>query len=179
MTPQNTQQNQQNQSTESKLSLEQFISENDKTLAVIGVFIALAALWLTLPLKTISTFLAFLSIIATFPLFFELYKKLWFAKGTLNLIIFTNIFTLLAGYSIWYVLVAFRPQWKTELYKVVFWTLLLTVIISYKKFFNARIEKWINRKLINLLARLSLRKFKKSEALKLEKFLYESNLSGE
>ena len=152
-------QNQQSQQTdESKLTLEQFISENDKVLTVIGVFIALAAFWLTLPLKTISTFLAFLCIIATFPLFFELYKKLFSAKGTLNLTIFTNIFTLLAGYSIWYVLIEFRRQWKTELSKVVFWTILLTVLYAYRWLAKGKlpklIEKWIHVLFLNPLDKI-------------------------
>lgn len=135
-----------------KLTLTKFINENEKILAVIGVFIALSAFLTTLPLKTLTTFLSFLCLVATIPLFFELYKKLFKPQKTMNLIVFTNIFSLICGYFVWYVLIAFREQWKTELPKVIFWAVFLPLFILYRRY--------LAQKLVNLVAYLLLRTFR-------------------
>lgn len=83
-------------------------------------------------MKRISTFLAFLSLIAVIPLFFEIWRKIWKRKKTLTLLIFTNIFSLLTGYTFWYILIGFRPQWQTEMRTIVFWTSILTIWYSSK-----------------------------------------------
>jgi hypothetical protein len=116
------------------LSLSEFIIQNDKLLAAIGIFIALAAYWTTLPFKKISAFLALLCLLAVIPLFFEIWRQVLTKKLTLNLIVFINIFTLITGYTFYYLLIGFRPQWQTEMNQLIFWILVLPTWYGLKYF---------------------------------------------
>lgn len=153
-----------NKVEEEKLTLLVFVNENEKALAVFGVFIALSAFFISLPLKTLSAFLAFLSLVAAIPIFFEIYKKLFTSTNrSLNLTVFSNILFLLFGYFVWYVLIAFRPQWRTELLKVIFWVIVLPLFIICRRFLVKVIINKITTFIYDRARRLDLKSEKDLE----------------
>lgn len=115
-------------------SLSAFIIRNEKVLAALGVFVALSAFFISLPLKSLSSFLAFLSLLATLPLIYELAKDLWRSNLSWSLTVFSNVFSLLIGYFIWYLLIAFREEWWGQMHKVVFWGIFLGLLALYRTF---------------------------------------------
>lgn len=129
-------------SPDSKTSLSTFVGRNEKVLAAVGVFVALSAFFISLPLKSLSTFIAFLSLLATLPLLFELGRDLLRSNNSLSLIVFSNVFSLFVGYFGWYVLIAFREQWWSQMHKVVFWTLFLGLLGLYRRFLRHVYQKF-------------------------------------
>jgi hypothetical protein len=117
-------------------TLDEFLKENDKILATLGVFVALAAFFMTLPMKSLSTFLALVCLLFAIPLFVELYKKTGTGKAAWNRLLFTNLLGIFAISFISYVLLAFREQWKTELHRAVFWIMVGIGWWLYKKAFE-------------------------------------------
>jgi hypothetical protein len=115
------------------ITLKDFIDDHQKILAVIGVFVALAVFWSNLPLKYISSFISFLCLAATVPLFIEIYRSYNYKKSSWLLTIFLNIFAPLMGYTAWYLLVGFRSHWQTQMWNLVFWTFAIPAWFLYKK----------------------------------------------
>jgi uncharacterized membrane protein YbaN (DUF454 family) len=97
------------------VSLKDFINDHQKILAVIGVFVALSVFWGNLPLKPISAFVSFLCLAATVPLFLEIARSYDHKKSSWLLVIFINIFFPLMGYTAFFLLVAYREQWRTQI----------------------------------------------------------------
>lgn len=137
---------------EKLITITQFVEQHQRTIAVIGVFIAIASFLLKLPLQSLSVYLAFVSLTVTLPLFYEIYKYLFNNKTTLSLKVFTNVLTIFVGYFIWYILVVFRDQWKVELEKVVFWIIVLPIYFGiYKRFFKGKVKIFVIEKIKKLL----------------------------
>src|SRR5687768_2602062 len=93
------------------ITLSQFIGDNKDLLTAASVLTALSVFWNNAAVKPVGSYLAFLSLIATVPILFEIYRKADDLKSTWLTVIFTTIFSFLIGYTIWYLLVDFRPQW--------------------------------------------------------------------
>ncbi|HEX8000256.1 MAG TPA: hypothetical protein VF528_17855 [Pyrinomonadaceae bacterium] len=131
-------------SKEEVVNLKDFIDEHQKILAVIGVFVALSVFWSNLPLKHISSFISFLCLAATVPLFLEIYRKFDFRKSSWLLIIFLNIFAPLMGYTAWYLLIGFRSHWRTQMWNLVFWAFAIPIWLMYRRItLPERINNWI------------------------------------
>ncbi len=130
--------------TSQKTTLLDFISQNEPSLTVAGIFIAIAAFWLNLPIKPLASFVAFLSIAITIPIFIALSHKISKCNPSLGLLVFSNIFTLIILNIIWYVAVAFRPELKTELSKVLFWLMIIPLYFLYKKYLHEYVFKFFS-----------------------------------
>lgn len=113
-----------------------FFQENDKILGAIGVLIALSAFFASLPIKQFAGFLSFCCLMATFPLLFEFLRALNKGNNTWSLLIFSNVFFIFFLNFSWYVLLAYRAQWQTEMHRVVFWTVFLGLLGLYRRFFR-------------------------------------------
>jgi hypothetical protein len=129
-------------SKEEVVTLKDFIDEHQKVLAVIGVFVALSVFWSNLPLKHISSFISFLCLAATVPLFLEIYRRFDYRKSSWLLIIFLNIFTPLMGYTAWYLLIGYRSHWRTQMGNLVFWTFAIPMWMLYKGLLYERAHAW-------------------------------------
>ncbi|MDQ1593256.1 MAG: hypothetical protein QOG71_3883 [Pyrinomonadaceae bacterium] len=131
-------------SKEELLTLKDFIDDHQKVLAVIGVLIALSVFWGNQPLKHISSFISFLCLAATIPLFLEIYLKFNHKTSSWLLIVFLNIFTPLMGYTAWYLLIGFRSQWKTQMWNVIFWVFAIPAWLIYRRInLSERIFSWL------------------------------------
>jgi hypothetical protein len=137
------------------ISLTQFISDNKDLLTAASVLTALSVFWNNASLKALGSFLSFLCLTATVPILLEIHRKFNDLKSAWLTVIFTSIFSLLVGYTAWYVLVDFRPQWQTQMWKVVTWGFFIPLWILYR-----HIDK---PKLFKKLGRFFARKFKLSE----------------
>jgi len=126
---------------EKTTSLTEFVTRNDKVLAAIGVFVALSAFFISLPLKSLSSLLALASLVATFPLIYEFARDLLRTKSSWPLLFFSNVFTLFIGYFVWYVLIAFREQWWSQMHKIVFWTIFLGLLALYRRFLRRHYQR--------------------------------------
>jgi hypothetical protein len=118
---------------EKPVSLKDFIDDHQKMIAVIGVFMALAVFWSNLPLNQFSSVASFWCLIATTPLYFEIYKNYLQKKSTLSLTIFLNLFTPIMYYTTKYVFIAFRPQWKDHMINLILWIFVIPAWLLYKK----------------------------------------------
>ena len=134
-----------------RISLKEFIDDHQKLLAVIGVLVAVSVFFgNNQKLKDISVFISFLCLPATIPLLVEIYKNVNTLKASWLLIIFVNILTPLMAYVAWYLLLAYRPVWKTQTSNVLFWTL---IIPSWYLLRHFHIQLKVARLLESLIAR--------------------------
>jgi len=113
-------------------TLSHFISDNRDLLTSASVLTALSVFWSNASVRPLGSFLSFVSLAATVPILFEIYRKSDFTKSTWVVVIFTNIFSLLVAYTAWYLLVDFRQEWQTQMWKVVNWSLFIPLWMLYR-----------------------------------------------
>lgn len=107
-------------------TIKDFIDDHERLLAVIGILTGLAVLWGQLPSSTISPTVPLWCMLATLPLYWEIFRRFDFERSTWSLVVFVNLFTPIAFSTTWYVFVAFRPQWVDTMPRVVGMVLLLS-----------------------------------------------------
>jgi hypothetical protein len=113
-------------------SLSHFISDNKDLLTSASVLTALSVFWSNASVRPLGSFLSFVSLAATVPILFEVHRKFDGTKSTWVAVAFMNIFTLLVGYTAWYLLVDFRHEWQTQMWKVVNWSLFIPLWMLYR-----------------------------------------------
>lgn len=117
-----------------KVSLTKFLDENQRTIAVLGVFLALAIYWNNQPLRPISSFISFMCFAITIPMFVEVFRNyVNTVNRSWNLIIFANFFQPILLYSLWFFLVSYRANWESHMFSLVFWVILIPIAILYSR----------------------------------------------
>lgn len=117
------------------MTLKYFIDDHQKVLAVVGVFMALSIFFANSPrLKDISVFISFLCFAVTIPLLLQIYASFTRVKPTWLLLIFMNIFAPLTFYVFWFLLMAYRPVWKTQTANIFLWLLIFSLWHLFKRF---------------------------------------------
>lgn len=120
------------ESSQTLTSLSHFISDNKDLLTSASILTALSVFWSNAPVRPLGSFLSFVSLAATVPILFEIHRKFDTTKSTWVAVIFINIFTLLVGYTTWYLLVDFRNEWQAQMWKVINWSLFIPVWMLYR-----------------------------------------------
>jgi hypothetical protein len=93
------------QQTPELITLKTFIDEYQKTISVIGVFVALGLLWKNISPEKSVPYLSYLCFLITIPLFIEVRRAYDYNKSTWGLVIFQDIFTGILLFSVYHLLV--------------------------------------------------------------------------
>lgn len=86
--------------TEKSDSLKDFIEDNQKLLAVIGVFIGIGLFWKNIYGKADVPYISYLCFLATVPIFIEIHRNYDFSKANWNLKVFIILFQGVLLYTI-------------------------------------------------------------------------------
>lgn len=127
------------ESVEKLTTITDYIDQNQKTMAVIGVLTALAVFWDSLPEKSLSPEVPFFLFIATIPLYFELWRNFDYKKSTKLLVLFFNLLSPVILGATRFVFLSFRGEWQSRMSQVVLWCFALPLWLLYKKY-NLRIK---------------------------------------
>jgi hypothetical protein len=129
-------------------TIKEFIDDHERILAVIGVLTGIAVLWQQLPTaNSISPAVPLWCILATLPLYFEIWRRFDGSKSTWSLIVFLNLFTPIIVGTARYVFVAFRPQWEEAMPQIIGGVLLIAAYFVYPLVKIPKLaEKWERRR---------------------------------
>lgn len=147
---------QDNNTKDETLTLKEFIDEHQKIISVIGVFTALAIFWSNSPLKEVGSFAAFWCLLATVPMYIQIWTAPKTKKYSWLLLIFLNLLFPLIINTVWYVLLAFRPQWQQYMYQIFLWPFVFIIWFLYRK---SEIRDYLRHKLLKSSSDTELAEF--------------------
>lgn len=141
-------------------TLTDFIEENQRMIAVIGVLSALGIFWGSSPIaqKTSPT-VPFFCMLATLPLYYEIgFRNFDIKKSEWSVVIFVNLFTPLMFGTVWYSVIGFSdardeqlPYFVCLVFYIAAWQLYkklklgaIPILIAFwwKDFIIAKMNKW-------------------------------------
>lgn len=112
----------------SLVSLKDFIETNQKTMAVTGVFVALALFWKTIQHEDSTPYVSYLCLLITVPLLIEILREYDYAKASWNLFVFMQIFYGVVGFTLYYLVTAYPSHLEKIINAVIYLVIYLPLL---------------------------------------------------
>lgn len=147
------------------VSLKEFINEYEKTLTVVGVFIALGLFWKTINKDNSIPYISYLCFLITLPLLWEVWRGYNARKSSWNLVIFITLFQGIFVGTVLQMLFDY-PQHLSRLFGGVGWLILIVILsmLADKGFTYLRHRDYIDAvEYINKLKALGVEQTKINE----------------
>jgi hypothetical protein len=117
-------------------SLTDFVEKYQKTIAVIGVFIALAYFWKNIRPKESTPYISYLCLLITVPLLLEVWRGYNYEESSWNLIVFINLFFGIFTLTVYYLVVGYPDYLETILTGALFFIIYVSLMALQNKWFN-------------------------------------------